>query len=437
MGRINFNNDVQYDTDDKKFKLTRGMLIVGASVLVGIIILIIIIVSVINSNKKDKITEAEFLKLESRMEEEASLYVFQKQIILDENPYKIPLKELLTENSGTIDSSKNPAARVCDGYVIAKKIDSEIYDAYISCGDMYETSGYVSNDSVEKTTTTKRKKDTEKPNLILIGDKNITLRQGDIYTEPGYSAIDNIDKDITSKVVVAGNVDTSVAGEYNLKYTVSDSSGNVAEERRVIKVIGSTTTTRPTTTQIRTTTTRRVTTTTTKKVTTTKKEETPKIPPTITLYGSRIITLYVGDKYKDPGYSAKDCMGADITTSVIVSGAVNTKVATTYYITYSVTDKYGNKSVATRTIIVKTKVIPVEGISISPNYVELQKGQTKKLEVYINPSNATNKKITWTSSNNSIATISNGVVTANAKGVAIITATTTNGKSYSVRVEVK
>lgn len=437
MGRINFNNDVEYDTEDKKFKLTRGMLIIGACLLVGIIVLIIVIVNVVNSDKKEAtFTEADFLKLERRMEEEAPLYVSQKQIVLTEKTYKIDLKDLLIDKGGTIVPSKNPAVEVCDGYVLASKVESELYNAYISCGKYYETSEYLSNDSVDKPTTTKKQKDKEKPDLLLKGDKTITINVGEKYNEPGFTAIDNIDKDITSKVIVTGTVDINKAGEYTLTYSVSDNSGNITSDKRIVKVIESapTTTQRPGTTTQAPTTTRP---TTTRKPTTTKVQEMPKVAPTITLYGSRIITLYVGDEYKDPGYSAKDCMGADITASVNVSGAVNTKVATTYRITYSVTDRYDNKNTITRTIIVKAKNKPVEGISISPNYIELQKGKTKELAVYINPSNATNKSITWSSSNNSIASVSNGIVTANAKGVATITAKTSNGKSYSVRVEVK
>ena len=43
------------------------------------------------------------------------------------------------------------------------------------------------------------------------------------------------------------------------------------------------------------------------------------------------------------------------------------------------------------------------------------------------PDNAANKTVTWTSSNNNVATVSNGVVTAVAEGTATITVTATNG----------
>ena len=58
---------------------------------------------------------------------------------------------------------------------------------------------------------------------------------------------------------------------------------------------------------------------------------------------------------------------------------------------------------------------------------------TLSLTATVAPSNATNSTVTWTSSNNSVATVSNGSVTANGAGLATITATA-GGKSASVNV---
>ncbi|TDL32009.1 glycosyl hydrolase family protein [Jeotgalibacillus sp. S-D1] len=73
--------------------------------------------------------------------------------------------------------------------------------------------------------------------------------------------------------------------------------------------------------------------------------------------------------------------------------------------------------------------IPVTGVEINKSEVELTaKGQTSKLSAAIAPSNATNKKVTWSSSDNSVATVStSGVVTAVANGTADITVTTEDG----------
>lgn len=436
MSKINYNTDVEYETEEKKkFRITRGMVILAVTILVALIILIIVIVNMVNKKNKNAYTNDDFLLLERRMEEEAPIYIDQKQVVLTEEEYRINLDDLLIENGGAIDPSRVKAISVCEGYIIAKKLEAQIYEPYISCGDLYTTTGYISNDIEEEEPRTTSIKDTESPNIILKGAKELTIKNGEAYVEYGFVATDNIDGDITSKVKVSGTVDTNKVGQYTLIYSVYDKSGNVSEEKRIINVVNVGTTTIATTTAVTTRPT-----TTTKKITTQKKQTTtivPKIAPTITLFGSRVITLYVGDTYRDPGYSATDCMGANITSNVNVTGTVNTKVATTYYINYAVTDKYGNRALATRTIVVKVKNIPVSGISVSPNNVTLSPGKTKRLEVFISPSNATNKNITWTSTNNSVATVSNGVITARAKGVTTITAKTTNGKSYSVRVEVK
>ena len=54
-------------------------------------------------------------------------------------------------------------------------------------------------------------------------------------------------------------------------------------------------------------------------------------------------------------------------------------------------------------------------------------GQTSPLVATIAPTNATNKNVTWSSSNNAVATVANGVVTGVTEGTATITATTEDG----------
>ena len=63
-------------------------------------------------------------------------------------------------------------------------------------------------------------------------------------------------------------------------------------------------------------------------------------------------------------------------------------------------------------------------------------GENTSLSVTYTPSNATTKSVTWTSDNNSIATVSNGVVTAKSVGSAVITAKTSNGKTATCKVTV-
>lgn len=419
------------DGEKKKFQLTRGMVILAAIILVAIIVIIIVLVSVKN-NKKPEYTTEDFAKLESRMEEEAPTYLSQKNIELTGEETKINLKDLLDKNGGSIDSSKVKAVNVCDGYVIAKKIETEKYDAYIKCGDLYTTSGYVSNDSKEAKKTTTTKKDTEKPVITIIGESAITINQGSEYKDSGAKANDNIDGDLTSKIKTTSTVDVKNSGTYVVTYTVSDKAGNKAEASRKVIVVATPTTTVRTTTKsssnVKTTTRARVTVTTTQRVTT---------PPTITLRGGTVVEINAGTQYTDPGYSATDAKGTDITARVTVSGNINTNVAGTYTLRYSVTDSYGNSASKTRTIRVKSTYVALQGITLTPNTVSLSVGQSKTLSIYFNPTNATNKSVTWSSSNPSVATISNGTITAKSKGTATITASGADGRKAYVSVTVK
>lgn len=78
--------------------------------------------------------------------------------------------------------------------------------------------------------------DEEKPVIKLKGKNEITLIQGIEYKEPGYTAEDNYDGDITNDVVVTNNIKDEV-GEYEVIYTVKDSSGNTYFTKRKVNRI--------------------------------------------------------------------------------------------------------------------------------------------------------------------------------------------------------
>lgn len=72
--------------------------------------------------------------------------------------------------------------------------------------------------------------------------------------------------------------------------------------------------------------------------------------------------------------------------------------------------------------------VPVQSISVTPVSMSMAAGVTQAITTTIAPSNATNKNITWASSNTAVATVStSGVVTAVAAGNATITVTTVDG----------
>ncbi len=83
------------------------------------------------------------------------------------------------------------------------------------------------------------------------------------------------------------------------------------------------------------------------------------------------------------------------------------------------------KSTQKKVIPVKIEERKVEEITVTPKSGTLMKGETVKLKAIIKPTNATYKKVKWSSNKTSVATVDEkGKVKAIAQGVAVITATT-------------
>lgn len=151
--------------------------------------------------------------------------------------------------------------------------------------------------------------DTKAPIIELNKIDGYYPKTGETYQEEGFTATDNYDGDITSKI--KRTEDKNV-----ITYTVSDSSGNKTSVQRTI-------------------------------------EYNDGIAPTITLNGDSDITIKAGTRFEDPGCTAKDSHGNDISNSVSVSDNISTYRAGTYTITYSVTDKFGNETSIDRTVTVE------------------------------------------------------------------------------------
>lgn len=75
----------------------------------------------------------------------------------------------------------------------------------------------------------------------------------------------------------------------------------------------------------------------------------------------------------------------------------------------------------------KDVTVAVTGIEVTPASVELKPGDTQVLKVSVLPENATDKTYTWSSSDESVATVADDIVTAVADGSAVITAVTADG----------
>ena len=75
----------------------------------------------------------------------------------------------------------------------------------------------------------------------------------------------------------------------------------------------------------------------------------------------------------------------------------------------------------------EVKDVSVTGVTITPQTLELKEGTTGTLTAAIAPANATKKTVSWTSSDEKVATVDNGTVTAVAEGTATITVKTDEG----------
>ena len=69
-----------------------------------------------------------------------------------------------------------------------------------------------------------------------------------------------------------------------------------------------------------------------------------------------------------------------------------------------------------------TKEVPVSGITLDKNSVDLAVGSSVTLVATVTPSDATSPDVLWASSNEAVATVDGGVVTAKGEGSATITA---------------
>ena len=103
--------------------------------------------------------------------------------------------------------------------------------------------------------------------------------------------------------------------------------------------------------------------------------------------------------------------------------------------TATVTAAAGGKK-ATCLVTVNRKDIPVEAVSLDKHELQLYAGESYTLSVTIRPENATDKSISWASSDPMVATVQSGTVPAVGKGETAVTATSSNGIVASCRIVV-
>ena len=98
------------------------------------------------------------------------------------------------------------------------------------------------------------------------------------------------------------------------------------------------------------------------------------------------------------------------------------------YIGFSGSDKFFDFDTSAAPITLYERVVEAKSVEVNPPVHAMAPNATKQLTATVYPTNAANKNVTWTSSNNAIATVdAAGIVTAKTVGTATITATTEDG----------
>jgi hypothetical protein len=196
----------------------------------------------------------------------------------------------------------------------------------------------------------------EKPVITLnttsSQNTSVTLIVGQTYSEPGFTAIDTEDGDISSSVVAVPDVinnpnliNTSSPGPvdgYTITYNVVDSAGNLADpQTRTVYVL------------------------------TADVSE-----PIITLLGANPMFIEQGSTYTEPGATATDDRDGDLSSSITVTGSVNTNIAGSYVLNYNVSDSTGNAATTvSRAVNVVDSTTPVITLTGSAS-MTIERGAT-------------------------------------------------------------
>ena len=137
-------------------------------------------------------------------------------------------------------------------------------------------------------------------------------------------------------------------------------------------------------------------------------------------------------KYKDVTWSTADETIATVNEDGRITGVKAGKTK----ITATSADVIGENEKAKLFAFDVTVLQPVKSINLDKTSVNIAKGSSQKLVPEVLPQDASNKKLVWKSSNESVATVSNGSVSAKGVGKATITCTSEDGSGASASCEV-
>ncbi|MBI3234712.1 MAG: DUF5011 domain-containing protein [Bacteroidetes bacterium] len=161
------------------------------------------------------------------------------------------------------------------------------------------------------------------PVITLNGLSIDSVEQGKVYKDPGAKAWDDVDGFV--KVTIVNTINSAQRGTYRIDYQAQDLAGNMSNIISRWVVV--------------------------------KPDNTG---PTIALNGDSIVYVEVFNQYKELGATAYDSVYGQInSSSIFISGAVDTSIIGTYNISYSVCDSLNNCSVRNRKVVVGDTTRPI------------------------------------------------------------------------------
>jgi hypothetical protein len=229
-------------------------------------------------------------------------------------------------NEPGYNATDNKDGNISSRVIVTGTVDSMEVGTYEIIYSVADKAGNKSDSKTRTVVVSKKPSPVDKiaPAIELTGGDVLQIIAGSKFVEPGFKAIDDIDGDISSEVVVKGQVDTKRAGNYSLFYSVKDIAGNYSSlVKRTVMVSSSVS---------------------------------DNVPPQLLLFGSSTVNLFLDEAYNEPGFKAIDNLDGVITSLVEIKGEFNSSQPGEYELYYSVKDKAGNRSaILKRTLIVSSE----------------------------------------------------------------------------------
>lgn len=271
--------------------------------------------------------------------------------------------------------------------VVVKAIGEKLNTSDLSLSGTF-TYEYSVSDEAGNTTTVNRQVILTYREAEFFGTDDVKINLGERFDPlKGVTATDYSNrKDVTSLIEVSGDVDVNSIGTYSLTYRIFDKGFRTGMVRRITVV--------------------------------------DNIPPVIT--GVQDWTVDQNSSLPNllKWVEANDNIDGDLTRKITVDTQnVDTKTEGEYIVTYSVTDKMGNRAEVQSTITVKK--VPVTEVRVSDINNIVKPGEEFYLSADVYPENASFSEVTsWESSDENVATIDEeGHVNALADGTVTFTAT--------------